>query len=33
VIAPKMWFGSAYNYHDTKDLIPDTWIRISDGQE
>ena len=28
VIAPKMWFGSAYNYHDTKDLIPEKWERI-----
>ena len=28
VIAPKMWFGSAYSHHDTKDLIPDTWERI-----
>lgn len=28
VIAPKMWFGTAYSHHDTKDLIPDTWERI-----
>lgn len=28
VIAPKMWFGSAYHYHDTKDLIPEQWERI-----
>jgi len=35
VIAPVQWFGkTGYTKdHDTKDLIPDTWIRISDGQE
>jgi len=25
VIAPKMWFGSAYQFHDTKDLYCDDW--------
>ena len=25
VIAPKMWFGSAYQFHDTKDLYCDGW--------
>ena len=35
VIAPVQWFGkTGYTKdHDTKDLIPDTWITISDGQE
>jgi len=35
VIAPVQWFGkTGYTKdHDTKDLIPDEWIRISDGQE
>ena len=35
VIAPVQWFGkTGYTKdHDTKDLIPDTWIKISDGQE
>jgi hypothetical protein len=35
VIAPVQWFGkTGYTKdHDTKDLIPDGWIRISDGQE
>lgn len=27
VIAPKEWFGSLVNY-DTKDLIPNNWIKI-----
>lgn len=27
VIAPKKWFGPAIN-HDTKDLIPNTWIKL-----
>jgi hypothetical protein len=27
VIAPNKWFGSATK-HNTKDLIPDTWIKI-----
>jgi len=25
VIAPKMWFGSAYQFHNTKDLYCDDW--------
>jgi len=25
VIAPKMWFGSAYGFHDTKDLYCQGW--------
>ena len=35
VIAPVQWFGkTGYTKdHDTKDLIPETWTRISDGQE
>ena len=35
VIAPVQWFGkSGYTKdHDTKDLIPETWMRISNGQE
>ena len=35
VIAPVQWFGkTGYTKdHNTKDLIPDTWTRISDGQE
>ena len=35
VIAPVQWFGkTGYTKdHDTKDLIPETWMRISDGQE
>ena len=28
IIAPKMWFGSAYADKDTKDLIPEKWILI-----
>lgn len=28
VIAPKMWFGSAYSFHNTKDLYCDKWIVI-----
>lgn len=26
IIAPKMWFGSAYNFQDTKDLYCDNWV-------
>ena len=35
VIAPSQWFGkTGYTKdHDTKDLIPDDWIKISAGQE
>ena len=28
VIAPKNWFGSALSGHNTKDLLPDSWITI-----
>ena len=28
VIAPKMWFGSSYQFHDTKDLYCPDWIVI-----
>lgn len=28
VISPKTWFGPALSMHDTKDLIPDSWIRL-----
>jgi hypothetical protein len=27
VVAPKNWFGPALN-HDTKDLIPESWLKI-----
>ena len=27
VIGPEKWFGSAIN-HDTKDLLPEKWIKI-----
>ena len=35
VIAPVQWFGkTGYTKdHNTKDLIPDDWIKISAGQE
>ena len=35
VIAPSQWFGkTGYTKdHDTKDLIPDDWIKITAGQE
>lgn len=35
VIAPTQWFGKTgyTKNHDTKDLIPNEWVRISDGQE
>ena len=28
MVAPKMWFGSAYQFHDTKDLYPKDCIVI-----
>lgn len=28
VIAPKDWFGPAYSFFDTSDLIPDRWIKV-----
>jgi len=29
VIGPKKWFGPLYeNEHDTKDLMPDEWVRL-----
>jgi len=29
VIGPKKWFGPLYeNIHDTKDLMPDKWVRL-----
>jgi hypothetical protein len=28
IIAPKMWFGTAYADKNTKDLIPEKWILI-----
>lgn len=28
IIAPKLWFGSAYSQHNTKDLIPESWTVI-----
>jgi hypothetical protein len=35
VIAPIQWFGKTgyTKNHDTKDLIPNDWTRISNGQE
>ena len=35
VIAPIQWFGKTgyTKNHNTKDLIPNDWTRISDGQE
>ena len=35
VVAPRQWFGSSgyTKDHNTKDVTPDTWIRIKDGQE
>lgn len=26
VIGPKKWFGPAYHYHDTKDVMPPDWV-------
>lgn len=28
IVAPKTWFGPAYSHYDTKDLIPDSWIKL-----
>lgn len=28
VIAPKIWFGKNLQHNDTKDLIPESWIKI-----
>ena len=28
IIAPDPWYGSANAHLDTKDLIPDRWIKI-----
>ena len=28
VVAPSMWFGSAYPNNDTKDLCPESWIKL-----
>ena len=28
VIAPKQWFGANLSHIETKDIIPDTWIKI-----
>ena len=28
IVAPTNWFGSAYAHFNTKDLIPDNWIKI-----
>lgn len=35
VISPNQWFGDIgyTKNHDTKDLIPNEWTRIGDGQE
>ena len=33
VIAPQQWFGTTgyTKNHDTSDVVPDEWVRISDG--
>lgn len=28
IVAPEPWYGTAYSHLDTKDLIPDRWIKI-----
>ena len=28
VVAPNNWFGAFVSDHDTKDLIPETWVRL-----
>jgi len=28
IIAPKKWFGPNYSQHDTRDLLPEGWIKI-----
>lgn len=28
VVAPDKWFGPAYNHFNTKDLLPETWIKL-----
>ena len=28
VVAPKVWFGPGHSTFDTKDIIPDRWVRI-----
>jgi hypothetical protein len=28
VVAPNNWFGALVDDHDTKDLIPETWVRL-----
>lgn len=28
VIAPNHWFGPAYHFYSTQDLIPESWIKI-----
>jgi len=28
VIAPNLWFGSAYSHYTMNDLIPETWEKI-----
>ena len=28
VVAPEMWFGSAYAHYNMNDLIPDSWEKI-----
>ena len=28
VIAPRMWFGPSYSFHDTKDLYCEGWTVI-----
>ena len=28
VIAPNHWFGPAYHFYGTQDLIPEGWIKI-----
>lgn len=28
IITPKLWFGEGYAHWDTKDLIPESWIKL-----
>ena len=28
IISPKKWFGNKYNFHNTKDLYNEKWIKL-----
>jgi hypothetical protein len=28
VVAPEIWFGPAASHLDTRDLIPDNWLKL-----